>query len=98
MEIKQTTTLSSSPPKLKLPHTITLEARSKAILTGVENVLGASEEIVNLITSEGTLSLFGKGLKIQKFNIDDGSLSLVGTIDCIKYAAVKAPLLKRLFR
>ncbi|MCL2556414.1 MAG: YabP/YqfC family sporulation protein [Firmicutes bacterium] len=96
MEIKHTTTTLS--PKAKLPHSITLQSRSKAILAGVENVLGASEEIVNLVTSEGTLSIFGKSLKIQKFNIEDGALVLDGIIDSIKYAAVKTPILKRLFK
>jgi len=97
MEIKQTIGAAAA-PKVKLPHAINLEARSKAVLSGVENVLGASEEIVNLVSSEGTLSIFGKGLKIQKFNIEDGTLVLEGSIDSIKYAAVKAPLLKRLFK
>jgi|GEM_PF-1510554 len=100
MEIKQINALSqtSVAPKLKHAHTVTLVSRSKVSLTGVENVLGASEEIVNLVTTEGTLSLFGKDLKIQKFSIEEGLLVLAGTIDCIKYAAIKMPLLKRLFK
>jgi len=98
MEIRQTNTTASPMPKLKIPHSIILQSRNKATLTGIENVLGASEEIVNLVTTDGTLSLFGKALKIQKFNIEDGSLILEGSIDAVKYAAVKAPLLKRLFK
>jgi len=82
----------------QMQHSLELFARNKVIMTGIENVTSSTEELINLITTEGALELRGKGLKIQKFNVQDGSLTVEGTLDSFKYAAVKAPILKRLFK
>ena len=81
-----------------MQHSLELFSRSKVIMAGVENVASSTEELINLITSEGALEIRGKGLKIQKFNVQDGSLTIEGTLDSFKYAAVKAPILKRIFK
>jgi len=79
-------------------HSFTLENRNKAIISGVEKVVNSADTFINLITSLGGLSIVGKGIKIEKLNLDDGSLQLSGTIDSIKYSAAKTPLFKRIFK
>ena len=80
------------------PHTATIENRSRVTLNGIEKVINSSDEAINLLTSGGGLNISGKNLKIQKFNIDDGTLVLEGTVDSLRYSVMKAPLLKRLFK
>lgn len=84
--------------KPKRPHAITLDGRIRASLTGVEKVVNSADTFINLVTSEGGLNIAGRDFKIEKFNIDDGTLVLAGVIDGIKYTAAKAPLLKRIFK
>lgn len=84
--------------KPKRPHSMTVEGRTKASLTGVEKVVNSADTFINLITSEGGLNISGREFKIERFNIDDGTLVLAGVIDAVKYTAAKAPLLKRIFK
>ena len=79
-------------------HTLSLEARKKCSLFGVVKVLSYGEEELRLSTSDGKLSILGKGLKIESFDEGSGALSLSGEIDAIKYAVQKPPLLKRIFK
>ncbi|MCL2822067.1 MAG: hypothetical protein FWD86_02580 [Firmicutes bacterium] len=81
-----------------MAHSVCIENRTGGILSGIENVVSASEDMINLQSTEGSLCIFGKGLKIQKFNIGDGSLTFEGSVDTIKYMAAKLPVFKRIFK
>ena len=72
--------------------------RKKASMTGVAKVDGASETEIALTTCMGRLIVTGSGLKIVKFDEQDGNLVITGNIDALKYAQTKPPLLKRIFK
>lgn len=79
-------------------QSIAVTDRKKASLTGVIKVDGALPTAINLTTALGKLVVNGSDLKIIKFDESDGNLTLGGNIDGIKYAQVKAPLIKRIFK
>ena len=84
--------------KNRKPHTLNIENREKGFLTGVEKVVSSNETTLLLETSAGGLQIAGSGLKINKFDMDSGTLVFEGTVTGIRYAAAKVPLLKRIFR
>ncbi len=86
------------PPVQKRTHTITIENRSKAFLTGVNKVISSNESSLLLETSEGGLSVQGANLKISKYDMEAGTLSFEGSVNGLKYSAAKEPVLKKLFR
>ena len=79
-------------------HSVNMTDRKKAVMTGVAQVDGATETEIELTTALGRLIVTGTGLKIAKYDDADGNLTLLGNIDCIKYAVQKAPLIKRIFK
>lgn len=90
MQIKPDTKFTS--------HSVNMSDRKKASMTGVVKVDGATETEITLTTCLGKLTVTGSALKIVKFDEQDGNLALAGNIDAIKYAGVKTPLLKRIFK
>lgn len=79
-------------------HSVNMTDRNKAAMTGVAKVEGATETEIELFTALGRLVVTGTELKIAKFDESDGNLTITGKIDCIKYAVVKPPLIKRIFK
>ncbi len=83
-------------------HTIKLEDRHKATITGVEDVLSFNEQMMVLNTTSGALSIVGEELHIDKLNLEDGQLAVEGTIIAMEYegmpAKQKSSLLSKLFR
>lgn len=84
--------------KIKPKHNVTLEARKRALVTGVEKVVDSDANAIDLITSEGALCIKGEGLKINSFSEADGTLTFEGRVDRLEYAGVKKPLLRRIFK
>lgn len=82
----------------KKRHSITLESRNRALITGVEKVTDSSPAAINMVTSEGPLSVRGSELKINSFSVADGNLSFEGKVDKLEYASAKKPLLRRIFK
>lgn len=82
----------------KSPHTFEVSNREKCNMTGVEKVVSSSETQIQIVTSHGSMEIFGKKLKIDKFDVNDGTLCFEGEIDNIKYSAPKVSLFKRLFK
>lgn len=80
-------------------HTLTLNGRSTATVTGVEDVDCFNEQIVILRTPLGALTISGEGLNISQLNLDDGRLIVEGEISAIEYSRQKrqGSLLGRLF-
>lgn len=83
---------------LKKPHSIDLSNRKNGAITGVEKVISSCDTCLALATCEGGLTIAGANLKINKFNVDDGTLSFEGEINSLKYNAAKVPVLKRIFK
>ncbi|MDR2201487.1 MAG: YabP/YqfC family sporulation protein [Clostridiales bacterium] len=82
----------------KKPHSITLDNRSRAHLTGITKVVASSERALTLETGAGGLTFYGSGLKINKFDADSGAMTFEGAVDKLEYSGVKIPLLKKLFK
>ena len=80
-------------------HTLTLDARARAVMTGVEDVECFNEEIAVITTCMGAVTVTGAGLKVAQLDIAAGRVTLEGRVDSLEYgAAKKTGLLGRLFR
>ena len=84
-----------------MPHSAVLEGRSRLALTGVTQVDSFDEESVVCRTTKGGLVIRGRGLHIDKLNVEGGALQVQGTIDLLEYedsGEKPAGLLARIFR
>ena len=83
-------------------HTIKLENRKTMSVTGVTDVDGFDEHTIVLATSYGMMTIEGNSLHISKLSIEEGCLSVDGTVNSIKYSdadiSEKGGLFSRLFR
>lgn len=78
---------------------LTLINRTNLAITGVEKVIGANENCVQLIVSGSTLCIEGNNLHVSKLDVEQGVIVLDGTINGMKYGTgKKAPFLKRMFK
>ena len=71
-------------------HTLTLEGRTRARLTGVTAVSCFNDREIVLETDEGEVALLGERLHIEQLNLDDGALDVTGDIAGIEYNAPAA--------
>ena len=82
---------------------LSLENRKKLTLTGVVEVLNFDEEKISLTTNNGNLNIKGEGLKMNKLDVQNGDVIIVGTISSMVYTGKSAKkdkgnLLKKLFQ
>ena len=64
---------------VQLPrHTLMLDGRARAKLTGVTAVSCFNDREVVLETGEGEVALLGENLHIEQLNLDDGQLDVTG--------------------
>ncbi len=79
-------------------HSLQLEGREKLSLSGVEDVSGFDESLVVLSTSLGELYIRGKELRIERIDLDSGSLELRGHVQELSYEEpTRGGFLARLF-
>jgi len=67
-------------------HSLSLENRQRAYLTGVSEVLGFDENQVSLMTDHGEITLNGEGLHVKKLMLEEGQLAVEGKIDSVYYS------------
>lgn len=72
-------------------HKLLLESRRHLSVTGVTEVLGFDDTIVNLSVGETDLTVTGKGLTITKLSVagkenGDGEVVVEGNIDALVYS------------
>ncbi|MCH5160915.1 MAG: YabP/YqfC family sporulation protein [Clostridiales bacterium] len=79
-------------------HRFDMTDRKKATVTGVNKVESSNATELILLTCLGKLEIRGTDLKISRFDVSDGSLTMTGNIDSVKYAAPKTSLVKRIFK
>lgn len=85
-------------------HTMLMDEREKLQIGGVLEVLSFDEEGVMMETSCGLLLLKGADLHIGKLDLEEGEVTVNGTIDSIEYSDGSTlggrthPLLGKLFR
>lgn len=82
---------------------LSLENRSKLVLTGVDEVMSFDEEKILLNTVLGSLVIKGQDLKMNKLDVQNGDVIIVGKINSMVYGGKektkkKESLLKRLFK
>ena len=83
---------------------LTLESRKKLSLCGVLEVLSFNDNQIVLNTNLGELIIKGKDLKINKLDVQNGDIIMVGIIGSFIYsgkegkAKVNESILQRLFR
>ena len=66
-------------------HSLSLENRQRALLTGVNEVLGFDEGQVILMTDNGEIALTGEGLHVTRLMLEEGQLAVDGKIDSVFY-------------
>jgi len=82
---------------------MTLENRKKLFLTGVMEVISFNEEKILLNTSLGVLTIKGSGLKMNKLDVQNGEVMIIGMVDSFAYTGSEAKqdkesILSKLFR
>ena len=65
--------------------TLKLDGREKLELTGVCDVSGFDESTVMLSTALGELTVHGRGLHIERIDLDKGELELRGHVQELSY-------------
>ena len=81
-------------------HNLILDCRKKLSLSGVKDVSGSNEEIVNLDTNLGGLVIRGSQLHISKLNLDTGDVEVEGRVNSLQYFQGKEQksLFQRIFK
>ena len=74
----------SAIPPLK-PHQVTLAEREKLTVTGVEEVESFDETEISMLTGEGKLTVSGEGMRIDRLNVDNGDVNILGSIRALRY-------------
>lgn len=73
-------------------HSLMLVNRSKLNLTGINNVNTFDEDQILLETDTGFLVVSGEGLHVTMLNLDEGKVTLEGTVASMEYKAQGADI------
>jgi sporulation protein YabP len=89
--------------EIETKSNLTLESRKKLELTGILDVLSFDDERIVLNTKIGVLDIKGDSLKINKLDVQNGEVIIVGSINSIVYTDKNASknkenLIKKLFQ
>ena len=74
-----------------LPHSLTLQQRSKLTMTGVAEVVSFDELAVVLRTEMGTLVVQGRDLRLKALSPDGGNVAIEGTVSALIYEEPRNP-------
>lgn len=82
---------------------LSLESRKKLTLNGVIEVVSFNEEQIVLNTNLGALNIRGVGLKMNKLDVQNGDVIIIGTVNSCVYtnSEIKKPkqsLVSKLFK
>ena len=66
-------------------HVVTLDNRKKMMLTGIIEVISATEKSIIARTEQKTINIVGSNLRVGKLNLEEGLLIIEGEIDSFKY-------------
>lgn len=69
---------------------LVLENRKKLSLNGVVEVISFNEEQIMLNTTLGSLIIKGEGLKMNKLDVQNGDVIVIGIIDSFVYSGTEA--------
>lgn len=93
-------TKSGSAQTAKKPHNVAMEERRKLTVSGVEEVESFDEHEIVMQTSQGCLIVRGEGLSVGRLSVDNGDVSVAGTVAELRYEETPSErgLWARLFR
>lgn len=82
---------------------LNIENRKRLVLNGVIEVISFNEEQIVLNTNLGKLNIKGQGLKMNKLDVQNGDVIIVGTINSCIYTnseikKQKESIISRLFK
>ena len=77
--------MKSDAAPLERPHTLTIDGRARATITGVTDVDSFNDQMIVMNTSSGAMTLIGSALHISRLNLEDGQLMVEGQIDALEY-------------
>lgn len=66
---------------------ITLENRKRLFLTGVEEVMNFDDKVIALNTKLGFLTIKGYDLKMNKLDLQNGDVIIVGNVSSMVYSS-----------
>jgi sporulation protein YabP len=72
-----------------LPHSVCIRNRQLAELDGIREVVNFDETGILLLSSDGELSIEGEGLRIDRFSVESGHVTVVGKISALYYTERK---------
>lgn len=85
-----TTSMTSGdtvPAPSKTAHTLLIDRRNHAVITGVTDVCSFQENEVVLKIDSGEMILTGQNLHIAKLLLEEGQLNVEGHVDGVIYQA-----------
>lgn len=68
---------------------LTLENRRKLSLTGVLEVISFNESQIILNTNLGSMNIKGEGLRMNKLDVQNGDVIIVGMINSCTYSSAE---------
>jgi sporulation protein YabP len=82
---------------------LVLENRKRLMLNGVVEVISFNDEKILLNTCLGMLTIKGEGLKMNKLDVQNGDVVIIGMVDSFIYSGAEAKkdkesILSKLFR
>lgn len=81
---------------------LVMESRKRLSLTGIVEVISFDEEKILLNTILGMLTIKGQGLKMNKLDVQNGDVVIVGMVHSVVYTGEvkkeKGSFLARLFK
>lgn len=89
---------NSSLLKQNKSGTIFLKDRTEVELTGITKIYSIKQDLAQLESELGTVSITGTNIELKNFNIDKKELSLMGNFSSIRYMDSKPPLFRKLFK
>ena len=67
------------------PHNLIVEARARAMVSGVIDVESFDENEIIMATTMGVLFIRGSGLRIERLSLDTGDVAIEGRVDRVEY-------------
>jgi sporulation protein YabP len=82
---------------------LSLENRKRLALTGVVEVISFNESVIMLNTSLGSMTIKGEGLRMNKLDVQNGEVMIIGAINSCIYSGAEIKkdnesILKKLFK
>ncbi|AKL93634.1 sporulation protein [Clostridium aceticum] len=68
-------------------HSLILENREKLSVSGVEHVNTFNSELIVVETIAGVITIKGEELDVKKLNLEEGQVSITGTVHAMTYSS-----------